>query len=38
VIVGSHNASNTREAVLRVNQLAIDILVRELRKTALKPS
>jgi D-3-phosphoglycerate dehydrogenase len=31
VIVGSHNASNTREAVLRVNQLAIDILVRELR-------
>ncbi len=34
VIVGSHNASNTREAVLRVNQLAIDILVRELRRIA----
>lgn len=33
VIVGSHNASNTREAVLRVNQLAIDTLVRELRRT-----
>ncbi len=32
VIAGSHNASNTREAVLRVNQLAIDILVRELRQ------
>jgi D-3-phosphoglycerate dehydrogenase len=32
VIVGSHNASNTREAVLRVNQQAIDILVRELRR------
>jgi D-3-phosphoglycerate dehydrogenase len=32
VIVGSHNASNTREAVRRVNQLAIDILVRELRR------
>lgn len=32
VIVGSHNASNTKEAVLRVNQLTIDILVRELRR------
>ena len=31
VIFGSHNASNTRETTLRVNQLAIDILVRELR-------
>ncbi len=32
VIVGSHNSSNTREAVLRVNQLAIDNLVRGLRQ------
>jgi D-3-phosphoglycerate dehydrogenase len=38
VIVGSHNASNTREAVLRVNQLAIDILVRELRRIASEAS
>jgi len=37
VIVGSHNASNTREAVLRVNQLAIDILVRELRRMLQHP-
>lgn len=32
VICGSHNSSNTREAVLRVNQLAIDNLVRDLNK------
>ena len=32
VICGSHNSSNTREAVLRVNQLAIDNLVRDLTK------
>lgn len=30
VILGSHNASNTKEAVLRVNQMAIDNLVRDL--------
>ncbi|NJO75809.1 MAG: phosphoglycerate dehydrogenase [Leptolyngbyaceae cyanobacterium RM1_406_9] len=35
VILGSHNSSNTREAVLRVNQLAIDNLVRDLKRTAL---
>lgn len=34
VIVGSHNGSNTREAVLRVNQLAIDNLVRDLKKAS----
>jgi D-3-phosphoglycerate dehydrogenase len=33
VILGSHNSSNTREAVLRVNQLAIDNLVRDLQRT-----
>jgi D-3-phosphoglycerate dehydrogenase len=32
VIRGSHNGSNTREAVLRVNQLAIDNLVRDLKR------
>lgn len=32
VILGSHNSSNTQEAVLRVNQLAIDHLVRDLRR------
>jgi D-3-phosphoglycerate dehydrogenase len=32
VIAGSHNASNTKEAVARANQTAIDILVRELRR------
>ena len=32
VIAGSHNASNTKEAVSRVNQISIDILVRELRR------
>lgn len=32
VIRGSHNSSNTREAVLRVNQLAIDNLVRDLKR------
>lgn len=32
VILGSHNSSNTREAVLRVNQLAIDNLVRDLKR------
>lgn len=32
VICGSHNSSNTREAVLRVNQLAIDNLVRDLER------
>ncbi|PIE33852.1 dihydrofolate reductase [candidate division KSB3 bacterium] len=32
VIAGSHNASNTKEAVLRVNQISIDILVRELQR------
>ena len=31
VICGSHNGSNTREAVLRVNQKAIDNLVRDLK-------
>jgi len=38
VIVGSHNASNTREAVMHVNQLAIDILVRELHRTTSESS
>ncbi len=32
VIAGSHNASNTKEAVVRANQTAIDILMRELRR------
>lgn len=32
VIFGSHNSSNTQEAVLRVNQIAIDNLVRDLKK------
>lgn len=32
VILGSHNSSNTREAVLRVNQMAIDHLVRDLKR------
>lgn len=32
VILGSHNSSNTREAVLRVNQQAIDNLVRDLKR------
>ncbi|MDR9404720.1 MAG: phosphoglycerate dehydrogenase [Halothece sp. Uz-M2-17] len=32
VIFGSHNSSNTREAVLRVNQKAIDNLVRDLKQ------
>jgi D-3-phosphoglycerate dehydrogenase len=36
VILGSHNSSNTREAVLRVNQLAIDNLVRDLKRAAAK--
>lgn len=31
VILGSHNGSNTKEAVLKVNQLAIDNLVRDLK-------
>jgi D-3-phosphoglycerate dehydrogenase len=31
-ICGSHNSSNTREAVLRVNQKAIDNLVRDLQQ------
>ena len=34
VIAGSHNASNTKEAVSRVNQVSIDILLRELRRIA----
>ncbi len=34
VIRGSHNSSNTREAVLRVNQIAIDNLVRDLDRAA----
>ncbi|MEA5533269.1 phosphoglycerate dehydrogenase [Crocosphaera sp. XPORK-15E] len=34
VIMGSHNSSNTREAVLRVNQIAIDNLVRDLKRAA----
>lgn len=34
VILGSHNSSNTLEAVLRVNQLAIDNLMRDLKKSA----
>lgn len=34
VILGSHNSSNTREAVLRVNQLAISNLVRDLGRAA----
>jgi D-3-phosphoglycerate dehydrogenase len=33
VILGSHNASNTREAVHRVSRMAIDNLVRELRRS-----
>ncbi len=37
VIAGSHNASNTREAVSRVNQMSIDILVRELRRLSSEP-
>lgn len=36
VILGSHNSSNTKEAVLRVNQLAIDNLSRDLKKIAAK--
>ncbi|MEB3231576.1 MAG: NAD(P)-dependent oxidoreductase, partial [Leptolyngbyaceae bacterium] len=32
VICGSHNSSNTKEAVLRVNQLAINNLVRDLNQ------
>ncbi len=36
VILGSHNGSNTEEAVLRVNQLTIDNLVRDLKKSVLK--
>ena len=35
VICGSHNSSNTKEAVLRVNQLAIDNLVRDLNQSEL---
>jgi D-3-phosphoglycerate dehydrogenase len=35
VILGSHNSSNTREAVLRVNQLAIDHLVRDLKRATI---
>jgi len=38
VIFGSHNSSNTREAVLRVNQLAIDHLVRDLKRAASEAS
>ncbi|MGK7952763.1 MAG: NAD(P)-dependent oxidoreductase [Xenococcaceae cyanobacterium] len=34
VIFGSHNGSNTREAVLRVNQIAIDNLVRDLQRSS----
>jgi D-3-phosphoglycerate dehydrogenase len=34
VILGSHNSSNTKEAVLRVNQLAIDNLVRDLKQAS----
>ena len=34
VICGSHNSSNTREAVLRVNQIAIDNLVRDLKRAS----
>ncbi|MDJ0510390.1 MAG: phosphoglycerate dehydrogenase [Crocosphaera sp.] len=34
VIMGSHNSSNTREAVLRVNQIAIDNLVRDLKRAS----
>ncbi len=34
VIFGSHNSSNTKEAVLRVNQLAIDNLVRDLKRAS----
>ncbi len=36
VILGSHNSSNTREAVLKVNQLAIDNLVRDLKRAEAK--
>ena len=36
VIMGSHNSSNTREAVLRVNQIAIDNLVRDLKRAGDK--
>ena len=35
VILGSHNSSNTREAVLKVNQMAIDNLVRDLKKATI---
>ena len=38
VILGSHNSSNTREAVLRVNQKAIDNLVRDLRRVSSEAS
>lgn len=34
VICGSHNSSNTREAVLRVNQLAIDNVVRDMARAS----
>ncbi|PID60898.1 dihydrofolate reductase [candidate division KSB3 bacterium] len=34
VIAGSHNASNTKEAVSRVNRISIEILARELRRIA----
>ncbi|MBF0485486.1 MAG: phosphoglycerate dehydrogenase [Candidatus Omnitrophica bacterium] len=34
VILGTHNSSNTKEAVLKVNQLAIDNLVRDLNQSA----
>jgi D-3-phosphoglycerate dehydrogenase len=35
VILGSHNSSNTREAVLKVNQMAIDNLVGGLKKATI---
>ena len=34
VTLGSHNSSNTKEAVLRVNQLAIDNLIRDLKQAS----
>jgi len=36
VILGSHNSSNTRDAVLKVNQLAIDNLVRDLKQAGME--
>ena len=36
IVLGAHNGSNTREAILRANQTAIDILMRFLREAAIE--